>query len=228
MIVSGFAAIIEHEQLRPSRSADKDRLQKVRAAIGKARGEMASQIGQAGDRGVRSAGRMLAPMVTARWLREQFPRDGLTPARRHVFEMTYGVPRGPMPSRPEQRRATQLDIEEDSLHARVRFGEERAIDLLSAILAVIDDALGEALSLFPLLPGARGGRRALTQRQYLMANLASCWEGLGRRPTVGPNSDFTAFCEAIFEAIGWPIGGVEAAVPDALKLWRNHIGKNAR
>ena len=98
----------------------------------------------------------------------------------------------------------------------------RPEELMVAVLAVIEAELSSALQRFPLLPGSRGGRHPLTQRRWILINLAHVWHDvLGRTPTAGPNSHFTAFCEAVLEAMGWPTDGVEAAVPDAIAFWRN-------
>jgi len=60
----------------------------------------------------------------------------------------------------------------------------------------------------------------LDHRAYFLAALAELWHRFGGRPTSGLKSKFGAFCEAVFEAIGWPTEGVSSALPDAIKLWR--------
>ena len=116
----------------------------------------------------------------------------------------------------------------DDLKARADFIGRETVPVLSALLGEIEIVLKIARGMIPLLPGGKGGRLPLTHRGHMIANLAQCWRSLGRRPTSGPNSSFTAFSEAVFEAIGWPTDGVQAAVPDALMLLRYHPEKIIR
>jgi hypothetical protein len=54
----------------------------------------------------------------------------------------------------------------------------------------------------------------------MLAALAEFWHRLGRRHTSGMKSKFGDFCEAVFDAIGWPTEGVNAALAEAKNLWR--------
>jgi hypothetical protein len=85
------------------------------------------------------------------------------------------------------------------------------------LLSDIIGALEEARRAIVRLPT---GRKPLEDRKYMMAALAEAWHRLGRKPSTGIRSRFGSFCEAVFDAIGWPTEGVNAALPDAIKIWR--------
>jgi hypothetical protein len=208
-IADEFAANIRGERLRPDPQADFARLHRILKAIRKARLELAAPMGGAAERGLRTAAPSLQSMVTAGWFLAQLPRED------------------EMPRIMSETSDTQHEAEREMRPRIIGFARERPVDFLSAILADVEMTLLVGARLVVLLPGARGGRKPLTQRKYLLANLATCWDAVGRQPTSGPNSQFTAFCEAVFEAIGWPTTGVEAAVPDALSVWRNRTKKIA-
>ena len=88
---------------------------------------------------------------------------------------------------------------------------------IAKLLADVITALEDGHRLIVRLPD---GRKPLTHRAYMLAALAQLWHRLGRRPTSGANSRFGVFCEAVFEAIGWPTEGVNSALPSAIKLSR--------
>jgi hypothetical protein len=200
-IADEFAAKIRGERMRPDRQADRDRLRRIHKALQKARAELEYPMGDAAEFGLQSGAPLLALMITEHWFRVRL--SGVKPTLEEILKD---------PS--EVRREMRLRLDD--------FASQRPADLISAVLEEVEAVLMTARTFLPvLLPRSRGGRQPLTQRKYLIANLAICWNGLGRRPTSGPNSQFTAFCEAVFEPIGWPTDGVEAAVPDALAVWRN-------
>jgi hypothetical protein len=81
----------------------------------------------------------------------------------------------------------------------------------------IESGVAEALRAIKLQRGARGGRKPLIFRHYLIVNLAKIWTGLERPASAGPKSDFVTFCVTVANLIGWPIEGLDSAIPDALK-----------
>ena len=95
--------------------------------------------------------------------------------------------------------------------------EQRGGEALSALLGDITAALGDGLSTIVQLPD---GRKPLKNREFMLAALAEGWRRLGRKPTSGIRSKFGEFCEAVFDAIGWPTEGVNAALADAKNRWK--------
>lgn len=199
-IVDEIAAKVRGKRLRPDRQADRERLRRIHEMIQKARAELESPMGGSAEFGLQCGVPTLVPIVTAHWFRGRL--SGVIPTEEEIFK----DPR---------------EVEREMFPLAHDFARERPAEFLSAVLEEVEAALMIARSFLGWVPGARGGRRPLTQRRYLIVNLAICWKALGKVPTSGPNSQFTAFCEAVFEAIGWPTTGVEAAIPDALDTWRN-------
>jgi hypothetical protein len=206
-IVDAFAVSIRDERLRPDRQGDRDRLSRTRTAIKKARAALPSRTGDTAKHPLEMAGAIiLGPVVSVDWLAEKFP-DFQTLLRATMDMKTGGINLADI-----QRRRRACD----------EFASRQTVPLVSALLEEIERSLTMAIRLFPLMPGGKGGRKALIQRKYMIANLAKGWRDLGRIPRSGPNSQFTAFCEAVFEAIGWPTEGAVAAIPDALSILRHH------
>jgi hypothetical protein len=108
-------------------------------------------------------------------------------------------------------------MEDLSLDERIEFMEQRGGKVVPMLLRDIIAALEDGRRAIVQLPD---GRKPLKNRAYMLAALAEAWHRLGRRPTSGINSRFGCFCEAVFEAIGWPTEGVNAALADTKKLWR--------
>jgi hypothetical protein len=113
--------------------------------------------------------------------------------------------------------ANAVDVDDLSLDQRIFFARRRSRELILAILAETAEALDVARRHIAEAPD---GRKPLEIRKYLMANLAELWRDLGNRPTSGMRSQFGAFCESVFEALGWPTEGVNAALSDAIATWR--------
>jgi hypothetical protein len=124
--------------------------------------------------------------------------------------------------------ARLIHDEDRSLHRRYYFIRHRAPETLSAILGQIESALRTALQSQNLQPGAKGGRKSLTPRHYLIMNLAQFWTELGKAISMSKKSDFVAFCEAVAVAIGWPYDGMVDAAIDAVADWRNRMQNSTR
>lgn len=209
-IVHEYATKIRGERLRLDRQADQDWLRDALTATQRARAALPSRPGEAAEVPLKVAGALLGPVVSASWLGEKFPGFG-------NLLLAQNSDRGSPEWKPWRPPA-----DDPSAMARAEFIGRETVPVLSALLAEVELVLKIADGMLPLLPGGKGGRRRLMHRRYMIANLAKCWRSLGRRPTSGPNSSFTAFCEAVFESIGWPTDGLQAAVPDALTLLRHH------
>jgi hypothetical protein len=102
----------------------------------------------------------------------------------------------------------------------VKFSQHPA---LPPRLQRIDDGLSVAEIRFGALPGGRGGRTPLGPRHALLVSLADIYSRVNGRPTTSPKSRFIDFATLVLQGIGWGhvAQGVEHAVPDAIKHWKN-------
>ena len=210
-LVEGFGAAIARDLSFPSRDQDRLAIKKAINYLRAAEILLKAKKGPAGLRALKLAGQHIAPAVADSWLQSRFSDEfiGLT-------ELDPPADYNPLRLRP--RDADRLSERENRLldhriDFMIRHGGSAIAKLLSDEIAALEKGL---LSIYRLPPG----RKPLTHRAYMLAALAEIWRRLGRRPTSGLNSRFGSFCEAVFEAIGWPTEGVESALPDAIKLWR--------
>jgi hypothetical protein len=163
-------------------------------------------------------------MLSAQWMNESFPDDVDTPQR-------SPVPAASSELRPSLRPSIRADtyfIEEHSLETRLQFVRQKPVKTTAAALKMIAEGLSQVVRAFDVQPGSRGGQEPLQYRHYALINLIGMWSELGKEPSSGPNSDCTAFCESVAVAMGWPSRGLSAAMPDALKHWRQLTEKNSR
>src|SRR5262249_29640322 len=116
---------------------------------------------------------------------------------------------------------------EASRSRRKRFIDDRPLAVIDTILKTIEAAFAHTIMMLGYMPGAKGGPKPLQERRTFIMLLAVKWERLGKHASTSPNSDFVAFIDSIFDAIGWPSdlnnegGAIVAAVGDAIKRWRN-------
>lgn len=210
--VTGFAEAMTTELALPSRKADGLAIKRAIANLRKAQHSLKRSAGPAGVRGLRAAGRHIAPALSVSWMQRHFPEDRaapdaiLWPPDDRSDRDRFG---GRAPLRP-------TDTDALSEHQRIEFMGARGNVAIAVLLGDIADALNDGRRAIVQLPD---GQKPLEHRAYMLAALAELWHRLDRRPTSG-NSQFGAFCEAVFEPIGWPTEGVNAALPDAIKLWR--------
>ena len=210
-VAATFGEAIAVEMKAPNREADRLAINRLIRDIRTAKQRLKRTAGPAGRVGLRVAGRRIAPIVAASWMRDRFPGDGATPDPYYWPPDDRAIRRqSRLPSRP-------TDVDELSLGARIGFMEQRAGAAIAVLLGDIADALEAGRRAIVQLPD---GRKPLEHRKYLLAALAELWHRLGRRPTSGRNSKFGAFSEAVIEAIGWPTEGVNSALPEAKALWR--------
>jgi hypothetical protein len=214
-LVEAFADWMRNERRQAGRSLDRERLKNALTQMKEAASKV-SKLGPSGRQALRITSRSFAPMLSAQWLNDKFPDDDYAPQKVAVPDQ--------IASRLLVRtklRAEKYFIEEYSLEARDQFVWNRAVQVAGAILGVIEEGLRQSLREINHRPGARGGRKPLKYRHYLLVNLARIWADLGKEVSTGPKSDFAAFCESIAVMIGWPSDGIAAAIPNALKDWRN-------
>jgi len=156
---------------------------------------------------VRSSAERLADILSGYWIEYHFPGDA--PSRRRLG--------GYRPPTREPVRGRTADV----TYLNYRFIRNRAPETLNALLRDLESALASALTSLDSHPRARGGRQPLTYRYNVILNLANIWHRIGKKVVGTPKSNFVAFCHFIFEAIGWPTNGLDAAIPDAINNWRN-------
>ena len=85
------------------------------------------------------------------------------------------------------------------------------------IARLTEIAMGRGLESLRVL----GGRESLEHRHIVILNLADIYKRIGKKPVGTRDSLFAVFCRAIFEAMGWPTGGLDDAIPDAINSLRN-------
>jgi hypothetical protein len=189
----------------PERRAERRNIEVTLSGIRRARSRLRLYGTAARAAFFPEAARYIGPMVTAGWIRERFAGESTI----KLVEDMHG-PLG------------------ESLEPRVEFVRFRSTQALDAVLQDIEKALEAALREFALQADVAGGRKPLTSRYFFLTRMAWIWEGLGKRLSVGPRSWFVAFCEAVAEAAGWPTEGLAAAVPSAVREWRDLTKIKAR
>jgi hypothetical protein len=209
--VSAFAKAISNSRSLPSRKTDRHNIERALREIQNAARWLNQATGPTARLALRIGGRRIGPLVSAAWLRRRFPDDEMTPA-------AYFWPHEDRSGRsPAREPPYPIDVDDLSRDERTRFARRRARDVIAAILTEIIEALYDARRDIVEMPD---GRKPLEYRKYLMAGLAELWHRLGKRPTSGTNSKFGGFCESVFDALGWPTEGVNAALSDAIATWK--------
>jgi hypothetical protein len=191
-----------------NRQRDRKRIEKMRKRIAAAQDELKG-LGIDGRLAVRSAAVYLADIASGDWLRCHFP--GEAPSRTSLMR---GTPRG---------RDPDLERSNYQLHSNYQFIRHRAPETLQALLQNLESALASALTSIVSDPRARGGRQPLTYRHHVLVNLCEIWRRIGKTPVGTRDSDFSVFCELIFEAMGWPTDALDSAIPDARKHWLTSV-----
>jgi hypothetical protein len=222
-LVEVFAEALKKSEQLPDRKDDRKAVKRALSHIRKARTEFSKPRGHAAQKALGAFRQSIGSMVSARWLRDNFPTNPLVPQPKEPPE-----PRGPRGEISRRLRSERYDIEDFSMWERIGFVGDHPLETIGAVLSAVDDAIESALDNFTFLPGAKGGRRPLTFRHYFLINLAELWHDRQGQVLVGQRSEFVTFCEAVLEAIGWPTDGSVSAVADAVKDWRNRHQKLAR
>jgi hypothetical protein len=215
-IVREMSNWIRNDTRMLSRDFDRDRLQKMQRKITGALYEL-KRLGLQGKQALKSISGSFGPMLSAQWINMRFPGDDWAP-RKAPIEDAIRRDRPQKLMRPDER-SPKYFIEELSAPSRHQFVRNRAPQTLEALLREMEHGVTAALRALNADPAARGGRPRLRYRHYFIMNLADLWDSLGKDVSGGPGSDFAAFCEAIVEAVGWPKGGLDAALPAAIKRY---------
>jgi hypothetical protein len=208
--VAGFREVMGRERTLPSRKEDRLALMRAIDRLRKAESLLKQIKGPAGRRALRLAGRQIAPAVSDAWMKRRFPNDFEAPSE-------VSPPAGSGAFRPSPRDSDWLsEAENRLLDYRIDFMKRRGGAALAKLIADEIRALEDGRRLVVALPV---GRKPLIHRAYMLAALAQLWRRLGRPPTSG-NSRFGAFCEVVFDTIGWPTEGVNSALASAIRLSR--------
>jgi hypothetical protein len=219
-LVAVFRGQIAAERREPSREDDREHLDRARSAVEKARYELNLASGRVAAAALRAAAAPIGEMTSTTWVRARFAGDPRAPVP-IPWPLDEDAYRDPLGNR---RPLRPTPIEDLTLDARVKFAHQRAPELARAVLDVLAEVLADARARLVMPPPDKmrlGGRKPLTQRRYLLANLARIWRRLGRILAAGEGSDFAMFAELVVENIGWPVQGLVAALPQALETERN-------
>jgi hypothetical protein len=228
-IVIEFADWMTRERQEPVRSSDLELLREVFEHVNAATAILdacvkppaRSRLGPSGRLAFKTIEEILAPMLAAKWLSDEFSDDDYAPRR------TPFPSEGRQSTHPPQR-GSEYFIEEISLQARREFVSRRPVETGVAALKTIESGLDRVITMLKQQPGSRGGRKPIKYRHFLIINLAELWADLGKEVSTGPKSDFAAFCENVVTSIGWPDHGVVAAIPDARDAWLHLRLKSAQ
>lgn len=221
-LVDALEKWMSRDRRLPDRKSDRDQVKEIFSHINAAAAQT-DKLGPSGQLALKAISPFLASMLAAQWMNESFPDDDYTPQRSSVPESSGLCD----PLRTSIRAPTYF-IEEHSREARFQFVRQRPVKTVGAVLKEIGRGLSEALRTLDLQPRSRGGQEPLQYRHYALVNLIDMWAEIGKEPSSGPNSDCTAFCEGVADAIGWPTEGLSSAMPGAIKDWHYLAGKNKR
>jgi hypothetical protein len=202
---AGIAEFQTQQRSQPHRRDDRELVASAISALKKVRRPL-DRLGPKGKDALREFEDFLSPLVSARWLHQQFPNDSFTP----------------------KIAGLAADFEDRSLDQRRLFIWNRPSLAVNAVLAAIDQGLNATLSRLKSGAGAKGGRKPLIARHVMILSLVGAWAHIGRRISTGPKSDFVSFVEAVLVSIGWSRIGISDAAADAVRDWRYRHKKRAR
>jgi hypothetical protein len=204
-LVDEYSSHMKEVRRRRSAADDKrnlkDAIKKINGAIRhlKSCGPVARQI-------TRHNASSLGEMLSVSWLRGKFPNEDALPPRAFAAgdrRHRSGVRRGRLREEP-------VYIEEHTSEARYYFAREQNLSMVSAVLSEINNSLDEALH----KSKSPGGRPRCEIRHSFLIGLVLMWKQTLRDPhNLQP---FLAFCEHVFEYIGWPLAGIKRAIDKAL------------
>jgi hypothetical protein len=220
---------MNRERSQSHRRADRNRLNKAVSSI-KSAIALIQKLGPSGRLALKAMSQPLAPMLSAQWINLSFPDDDYAPQRSAPPPQAIGSrlvrPRAGRMGPQTIRMGSSSDgffIEEHSLESRFEFVSRRAMKATTAALMTIELGLEKTLRSLDLQPGSWGGRKRLIYRHSLLIKLAEMWDQVGKKVSSG--TEFAAFCESVARSIGWPTDGINSAIPDAIRDWRNRTQK---
>ncbi len=149
----------------------------------------------------------LGEMFSVGWLRENMAAGHYLQAK-GSSRSEYARTGRRAAARTSPRGGSFVDIEQDSQEDRYYFLKQYGLPVLTTVLAKLEKELKSGLR-----GSAQRGRKENTYRKYFVRQLVALWKYQLRRPspqTIG--SDLAEFCHQVFEFIGWPMEGLDAAV----------------
>jgi hypothetical protein len=202
---AGIAEFQTQQRSQPHRRKDRKLVADAISALEKV-GERLDRLGPEGKETLRDCDYFLSPVVSTRWLHQQFPNDSLAP----------------------KIAGLAADFEDRSLDQRRLFIWNRPSLAINAVLAELGQGFNATLSELKSRPGAKGGRKRAIGRQLMIQSIIRAWTTMGRKVSTGSKSDFMNFVAAITSSTGWSERGLPTAVAKAVKDWRNRQQKKAR
>jgi hypothetical protein len=197
----GIVEFMKQQRSEPHPRDDRKLVEDAISALGDLPQRL-NRLGPAGKLALMQREYLLSPLVSARWLHQQFPNDSLAP----------------------KIAGLAADFEDRSLVQRRLFIENRPALVISAICEELGQVLNETVSLLKSHP-----RRKRTLARHLMIqSIILAWTTMGRKVSTGPKSDFMKFVAAITSSTGWSERGLPTAVAKAVNDWRNRRQKKAR
>jgi hypothetical protein len=210
LIISGMRDWMSQAPKPGGHAKDRERIDKISGRIAAALSELQG-LGMEGRDALRSIAHPIGRMLSADWIRQRFPDDDAAPPPPSNSSMRSAM------HGPEHRPERGPPPEPEDTYPKFLFVEYRAQQTVTAVLRELHSCLAAPRK---TLAADLGGRRPLKHRHYMILNLADLWHSIERKVSGSPNSEFAIFCQAIFEAIGWPTGGLNATIPVALREWR--------
>ena len=202
---AGAAEFLMQQRSRPHRRTDHKLVKDTASALEEVR-QWLDRLGPEGKEALREFEHFLSPLVSARWLHQQFPNDNLA----------------------LRIAGLAADFEDRCLVQRRMFIWNRPSLAVNAVLAELGRGLNATLLRLESRAGAKGGRKPLFARHIMILSLVRFWELIGKKISTGPKSEFVKFVEAVLVSIGWPESGIPDAVADAVKDRRNRAQKKTR
>jgi hypothetical protein len=201
----GAAEFMKEQRSQPHRRDDRKLIADSVSALRKVQ-QCLDRLGPEGKGALREIDDFLSPLVSARWLHQQFPNDSLAP----------------------KIAGLAADFEDRSLDQRTLFIWNRPSVAINAVLAELGQGLNATLSRLKTGPGAKGGKKPAIARHLMILSLVRAWNRIGRKISAGPKSEFVQFVEAVLVSTGWSDIGILDAVADAVRDWRNRRQKKVR
>jgi hypothetical protein len=202
---AGIAEFQTQQRSQPHRRKERKLVADAISALEKV-GKRLDRIGPEGKEALREFDYFLSPVVSTRWLHQQFPNDSLAP----------------------KIAGLAADFEDRSLDQRRLFIWNRPSLAVNAVLAELGQGFKATLSQLKSRPGAKGGRKPAIGRDLMIQSIIRGWTIMGRKVSTGSKSDFMKFVAAITSSTGWSERGLPTAVAKAIKDWRNRQQKKAR
>ena len=179
----------------PTRQTDAKHIRAVLNDISRAVRRLEFQYGKSGQHALADAALTFAPMLSVDWLRDRHSGQNLESNSYRYIRKLARLRRGEDPLR----------------HVPELLLRYEPADLIRAVLGQIESGLAAAVDAQQRQREAKGGRKRLILREAMITGLALIWLEQGQIIVRSRKSDFAAFVEGVFEAIGWPTEGAASS-----------------